>query len=210
MKKILFVLVLVFGLVLGAIYLIGRFASVAKDPVRGNQPSAPVASACTMDAKVCPDGTAVGRDGANGCEFLPCPDPAPTPDDGPVACTMEARVCPDGSAVGRDGERACAFAPCPGEGTVIGRITLESECPYETVFDKPCPTDTYEGDIRLEPATGGRVEIVEARGGVFYATLPAGSYKISSGRALPRCDATFSVTDGGETDFSASCYAGVR
>jgi hypothetical protein len=170
MKKILFVLVLVFCLVLGAIYLIGRFSAVAKDPVRGNQPIAPTPSVCTMDAK----------------------------------------ICPDGSAVGRDGERACAFAPCPGEGTVIGRITLESECPYETVFDKPCPTDSYEGDIRLEPTAGGQVEIVEARGGIFYATLPAGSYRISSGRALPRCNATFSVTDGGETDFSASCYAGVR
>jgi hypothetical protein len=28
--------------------------------------------ACTMDAKICPDGTAVGRSGPN-CEFTPCP-----------------------------------------------------------------------------------------------------------------------------------------
>ena len=28
---------------------------------------------CTMDAKICPDGTAVGRTGPN-CEFAPCPD----------------------------------------------------------------------------------------------------------------------------------------
>lgn len=28
--------------------------------------------ACTMDAKICPDGTAVGRSGPN-CEFSPCP-----------------------------------------------------------------------------------------------------------------------------------------
>jgi hypothetical protein len=28
--------------------------------------------ACTMDAKVCPDGSAVGRTGPN-CEFAPCP-----------------------------------------------------------------------------------------------------------------------------------------
>ena len=28
--------------------------------------------ACTMDAKICPDGTAVGRVGPN-CEFAPCP-----------------------------------------------------------------------------------------------------------------------------------------
>ncbi len=28
--------------------------------------------ACTMEAKVCPDGSAVGRTGPN-CEFAPCP-----------------------------------------------------------------------------------------------------------------------------------------
>lgn len=27
---------------------------------------------CTLDAKICPDGTAVGRTGPN-CEFAPCP-----------------------------------------------------------------------------------------------------------------------------------------
>lgn len=27
---------------------------------------------CTMDAKMCPDGSAVGRQGPN-CEFAPCP-----------------------------------------------------------------------------------------------------------------------------------------
>jgi len=28
---------------------------------------------CTMDAKICPDGTGVGRDPGNNCEFFPCP-----------------------------------------------------------------------------------------------------------------------------------------
>lgn len=31
--------------------------------------------ACTMEAKLCPDGSAVGRTGPN-CEFAPCPEPA--------------------------------------------------------------------------------------------------------------------------------------
>lgn len=39
---------------------------------------------CTMDAKICPDGSAVGRTGPN-CEFAPCPgegeqDPPDAPD----------------------------------------------------------------------------------------------------------------------------------
>ena len=31
-------------------------------------------TACTLEARICPDGTAVGRTGPN-CEFAPCPDP---------------------------------------------------------------------------------------------------------------------------------------
>ncbi len=72
---------------------------------------------CTMDAKMCPDGSYVGRQGPN-CEFAACPSsvtpaPAPSPSE-PVACTMDAKICPDGSAVGRKGPN-CEFAPCPGE-----------------------------------------------------------------------------------------------
>lgn len=29
--------------------------------------------ACTMEAKVCPDGSYVGRNPAKNCEFNPCP-----------------------------------------------------------------------------------------------------------------------------------------
>lgn len=40
-------------------------------------PSQPIA--CTMDAKVCPDGSAVGRSGPN-CEFAECPEVPPLHD----------------------------------------------------------------------------------------------------------------------------------
>lgn len=33
-------------------------------------------TACTMEAKICPDGSAVGRSGSK-CEFSPCPTPKP-------------------------------------------------------------------------------------------------------------------------------------
>ena len=35
--------------------------------------------ACTMEAKICPDGSSVGRTGPN-CEFAPCPTPKPETD----------------------------------------------------------------------------------------------------------------------------------
>lgn len=81
--------------------------------------------ACTEEAKICPDGSAVGRAGPR-CEFSPCPvvevSAVPSqaqvspPSSAPKACTMEAKLCPDGSAVGRSGPN-CEFAPCPGTAT---------------------------------------------------------------------------------------------
>lgn len=48
----------------------------------------PAPTACTMEAKICPDGTAVGRQGPR-CEFAPCPSPsAGAPRD--PACNGEA------------------------------------------------------------------------------------------------------------------------
>ena len=41
--------------------------------------SKPKPQACTLEAKICPDGTSVGRTGPN-CEFSPCPT-KPTPTD---------------------------------------------------------------------------------------------------------------------------------
>lgn len=58
--------------------------------------------ACDDIAKVCPDGSAVGRTGPN-CSFAPCP--------GEIACTDDAKKCPDGSYVGRVAP-SCEFTPC--------------------------------------------------------------------------------------------------
>jgi hypothetical protein len=51
-----------------AIVIVAAGCIVQKEPV-----------ACTMDAKICPDGSAVGRNPANNCEFYPCPS---SPRDG--------------------------------------------------------------------------------------------------------------------------------
>ena len=70
---------------------------------------------CTQDAKLCPDGSGVGRTGPN-CEFAPCPgETAPPGEEGAMqGCTKELKICPDGPGVGRIGPD-CEFALCPGE-----------------------------------------------------------------------------------------------
>lgn len=78
--------------------------------------------ACTMEAKLCPDGSYVGRTGPN-CEFAECPSGtsaqvninATIEVDPPLrGCTKELKICPDGTGVGRTGPN-CEFEKCPGE-----------------------------------------------------------------------------------------------
>ena len=42
-----------------------------------------ILKACTSDAKICPDGSVVSRDGNNNCEFFPCSDE--------IKCDAESR-----------------------------------------------------------------------------------------------------------------------
>ena len=64
-KYFIIFIILILILLAGAIYLAlwpGKFFGNQNKPI-----------ACTMEAKLCPDGSAVGRTGPN-CEFSPCPE----------------------------------------------------------------------------------------------------------------------------------------
>lgn len=63
MKKIMFGIFIPLVVIATAIVIFGLYKSNFADK------DEPVA--CTMEAKICPDGTAVGRSGPN-CEFVPC------------------------------------------------------------------------------------------------------------------------------------------
>lgn len=65
------------------------------------RPRGPVAGACTLDAKICPDGTGVGRSGPS-CEFAACPPPNTEFRDAGIAFVVpegyELRAGPAGDA----------------------------------------------------------------------------------------------------------------
>lgn len=72
---------------------------------------------CTQEAKICPDGTSVGRTGPN-CEFAPCPSVFPTTSTVPstvpsfFVCPTVSDWCPDGSRKLRI-PPTCDIVPCP-------------------------------------------------------------------------------------------------
>src|SRR5690242_5084148 len=71
---LLVLLVIVLVVVAGLGSMLGIFRNLGTSPTTPNpnipNPNQPVA--CTMDAKMCPDGSYVGRVGPN-CEFAMCP-----------------------------------------------------------------------------------------------------------------------------------------
>lgn len=69
---VLFILLPFLGFYLGMEYQKAIDRPYIKEYLMKKRPVDLGNTACTMDAKICPDGTAVGRSGPN-CEFEKCP-----------------------------------------------------------------------------------------------------------------------------------------
>jgi DNA-binding beta-propeller fold protein YncE len=93
----------------------------------------PTQIACTQEAKLCPDGSAVGRTGPN-CEFAKCPEDAPPVDENKSSFILEARIEKSVSALGVtltpqnivEDSRCATDVVCVWAGTVRLRVLLKS------------------------------------------------------------------------------------
>ena len=70
LQKIIFVILVI--LLIAAVGSIGYYFGLQQAGKNVAQPPVNRGVACTMEAKLCPDGSAVGRSGPN-CEFEACP-----------------------------------------------------------------------------------------------------------------------------------------
>lgn len=75
-----------------------------------NNPNSPEPLACTEDAKICADGTAVARDPENNCEFPSCPDEKTYVSENPEECMVIKFMCSDGKKPFFD-EKGCGCEP---------------------------------------------------------------------------------------------------
>lgn len=147
--------------------------------------------ACTMEAKLCPDGSAVGRSGPH-CEFAACPDATTTPSGG-------QGIAPYNSGI---------------EGVVMAGPT----CPVErTPPDPQCadkPIQTKVTIVRGNNATSVVAVLTSDAQGKFTISLPPGAYTVESGPygvPYPRCaDVQVTVSATGYTKVAISCDTGIR
>ncbi len=107
--------------------------------------------ACTMDAKICPDGSAVGRTGPK-CEFAPCPN--------------EENNTSSGGRVAA--------------GYIVGQVTIGPFCPVEQA-GRPCtmPSEAYSTRNVIVYESNGttiREKVALDNEGTFKITLGPGTY----------------------------------
>ena len=188
---------------------------------------------CTEEAKLCPDGSSVGRVGPT-CEFAACPEGTPVtpvqpPTGGgtkksggggtkPVACSTIAKLCPDGSSVSRTGP-LCEFAKCPSPSTrplLKGTAMVGPTCPVVRVPDDgTCADKPYEGSLEVWNAKGGfEKSFVVKKDGTFETELTPGSYTVRppKGSIYPRLTvvASFTMEAGKITEIVLTFDSGIR
>ncbi|HQT83081.1 MAG TPA: hypothetical protein PLW99_02955 [Candidatus Paceibacterota bacterium] len=147
---------------------------------------APAGQACSLEAKLCPDGSAVGRVGPD-CEFAPCPTATTTPSGTP-----------------------------PGTSGVRGTVSLGPTCPVmRNPPDPQCADKPYATAIAVY-RTGSAKPLLIGNSdatGAFALPLAPGSYTLNAGggAALPRCaPVVVTVAAGAYATTSISCDSGIR
>lgn len=181
--------------------------------------------ACTMEAKLCPDGSSVGRTGPN-CEFAACPqppspahNPSPAPTPSPIACPQIARACPDGSFVHPQGPN-CEIPACPAAQSqtsgIQGSINLGPTCPVQRVPPDPnCNDKPYQATIIVKTADGKKqiTSFTSAADGSFKVNLNPGSYLLvpQNAQVYPRAGSqTVTVTAKQYTQVNIAYDTGIR
>ena len=170
MKKIYVLLVIL--VLIGAVFMVQKVFFTKIGPV-----------ACTMEAKMCSDGSYVGRTGPN-CEFSACPESKAT----------STQATNKGYLVGH-----ITLSPtCP-----VERVPPDPACapkPYPALLDIS-GTDNFFAEVH------------GATDGSFSLTLEPGTYTllIHQNTLYPRCDSkNVTITAGATSTTDISCDTGIR
>lgn len=108
--------------------------------------------ACTAEAKLCPDGTSVGRDPNNDCEFFPCPGES-TEDEFNI--DLKHQSCVTGS----DCDMIVTHCgKCDYPGKAVNKKYKEM---YEKIYEQRC--EDYDGMLCKMLERGYRLDCVDRK-----------------------------------------------
>ena len=165
--------------------------------IRGKSPilsPTPIQTACTEEAKLCPDGSYVGRTGPQ-CQFSECPAVI-------VATTTPTTTPPTPKTLSG----------------ITGTVLLGPRCPVmRNPPDPQCADRPYQTSLEVTTVDGKRViaKFSSDTQGKFKVSVPPGEYIIQSTPTTnfyPRCstNGTILVKTDTFTDTLVSCDTGIR
>lgn len=123
---------------------------------------------CTMEAKICPDGTSVGRTGPN-CEFAPCPGETTPPNirSGISGTVFTGPTCP----VVRVDDPSCNDKPYQGDFVIKDVAGIREIAQFSTDSNGRFLVRLTPGEYSIEPAQpigpGAQAQLVEVRAGII-------------------------------------------
>ncbi len=150
---------------------------------------------CTQEAKLCPDGSSVGRVLEN-CGFASCP----------------GEELPSGSAPGGSGLESELAA-----GGIAGAVMLGPSCPVMGPgMEEECADKGYQTTLVVKMKDGER-EVARVRSGVdgrFRVVLAPGEYRVAplpGAGPLPHCKMEFCTVEPGQfAPMTIHCDTGIR
>ena len=103
---------------------------------------------CTMDAKICPDGSAVGRSGSN-CEFEACPESSKKNKDNTVKykASLPQGYTLEDFSVEKDLKITCKY---DNECELPAEYAIQSRCPFVAICLKSSSNVVCPGRISNE------------------------------------------------------------
>lgn len=142
-------------------------APINQPPLNTNineTPTEPIT--CTKEARICPDGSAVGRVGLN-CEFAPCP-------------AIEGNTCAQGACSPSSGVDAAApYEAIPPVAEFVQRITKKKFGTYITPATSPVQPERFSGyhtgvDVEYGDVSGDVPVVAIANGVVEFSGTASG------------------------------------
>lgn len=143
----------------GLVVLAGIALWLAFAAPQASAPSvpSPQTQGCTQEAKVCPDGSSVGRTGPN-CEFAPCPAPAPAATKATITTRLGGQATGLGLTINPrelvSDSRCAEGVQCVWAGTVEVRAAVSTTIAHgELVFTLGEPRTVGDFSVTLVDVT---------------------------------------------------------
>lgn len=135
--------------------------------------------ACTQEAKLCPDGSAVGRTGPN-CVFAPCPDTKPNPSPIPAPTPVPLVPAECGGPGGKCPNGYTCIQKCGPPVVRVDESPPGYYCELNSVASKPrmCPICLASNTMISTP--DGQVSVKEIRVGVKVWSINKRGVRIES------------------------------